>query len=355
MPGETLHSLSELRELVLDWLDVAGARSIVEVGADAGAFTGVLAAHAEARGGTFTSVEPAPTDALRAVLAAHPHAVLVPARSPGALARVPAPDAWIVDGDHNHFTVRAELDAISASARAAGRPPVVVLHDVAWPCARRDFYYDAGALPAEAVLPHARGIALAPDEPGTAPAGLRLHPALDVAVREGGPRNGVLTAVEEFRAATPGWRFARVPLVFGVGVLWPEAAPFAAALAARVAPWDEHPVLARVERNRAETIVRLDALALEHGAALARAADAERRAAAAEARAAAAGAREAEAERRAAAAEGRAATLEASLAWRVAVRARVLRDRVAPEGSAPRRALAAGLAVARDLAGRIAG
>jgi hypothetical protein len=70
------------------------------------------------------------------------------------------------------------------------------------------------------------------------------------AAREGGPRNGVLTAVEDFMAARGGLRLAVVPAFFGFGAVWEEDAPWAEELAAVLAPHDRHPVLERLEANR---------------------------------------------------------------------------------------------------------
>ena len=52
-----------------------------------------------------------------------------------------------------------------------------------------------------------------------------------VASTEGGPRNGVLTAIEDFVAANTGLRLAIVPAFFGLGVVWSTEAPYAAAAA----------------------------------------------------------------------------------------------------------------------------
>ncbi len=71
-----------------------------------------------------------------------------------------------------------------------------------------------------------------------------------VAAREGGPRNGILTAVEDFLSDHPELEFAKVPAFFGFGVIWHPQAPWAADVALAVAPWDKNPVLERMEANR---------------------------------------------------------------------------------------------------------
>ena len=76
-----------------------------------------------------------------------------------------------------------------------------------------------------------------------------------VAEREGGRANGILTAVEDFLASPPSLSSRRSPPFFGFGVIWHREAPWAAAVAAAVAPWDRNPVLERLEANRVRHMV----------------------------------------------------------------------------------------------------
>jgi hypothetical protein len=344
-----VHSLSTLRELLLDVISTTRARSLVEVGAEAGLFTSELAAYAERAGGSLTCIDPAPTVALREALAAHPGATLLEARSPAALEEVPLADVYLVDGDHNYATVRGELEVIDRRVFRAGHPALVVLHDLGWPCGRRDFYYDPAALPSGGVFPHAFDRGVVPGNPGTVPGGFRGEGSFAVALEEGGPQNGVRTAVEDFLAGRDDLRFAFVPSVFGVGLVWPAAAPWAGEVAARIAPWADHPVLARLEENRVALYVRVLELQDELAKVEARRVEAERRAGDAERRATdAAGRAAAEAQARVRA-EAEVAGMRATLAWRLAERSRAMRDRLAPPGTLLRRTLDAGANVARSL------
>ncbi len=132
-------------------------------------------------------------------------------------------DAVIIDGDHNYYTVSEELRLIEESAREATLP-LIALHDVCWPHARRDTYYAPERIPPEQRQPLARDAMVAPGEPGVASSGLRYAWAAE---REGGPRNGVLTAIEDFMGEREGLRLALVPAYFGLGLLWAEEAPWA--------------------------------------------------------------------------------------------------------------------------------
>jgi hypothetical protein len=315
-PPLLLYSLTEFRELLLEVLALTGARDVVEVGSEAGAFTRELAAWARESGGTLTCVEPSATDELRRWHAAGALR-LVEARSPAALHALAAADVYLLDGDHNYATVRGELEAIDARCFAAAKDALVVLHDVGWPCARRDFYYDPAALAPDAVHPHSFERGVAPGVPGLVDGGFRSNGAFAIAEREGLPRSGVLTAIEDFLSGREDLDFVSCPLVFGIGFLLRRAAPWAGVVESALRPYTRQPLLDRLEQNRIALYLRvLD--------------DQDRRAREL-------GVLQAERERRAAA-EARLAAIESSLAHRIAGRLRALKERLAPRGSLRRQA-----------------
>jgi hypothetical protein len=129
-----------------------------------------------------------------------------------------------------------------------GTFPLVLFHDVGWPHARRDNYEAPDHIPAEH-KPHpiAPGGGLFPGDPGIRPGALPMHNPSTV---EGGPRNGVLTAIEDFLEGRGGLRLAVIPSFFGFGALWDLEAPYADALAELLDPFDRNPVLERLEANR---------------------------------------------------------------------------------------------------------
>ena len=244
-PGRWGHSLQNLAELLLPCLDAAGVRSVTEVGAYAGDLTGVLADWARGAGARVTAIDPAPQERLVALARDRPELELVRATSLDALARLPRTDAVVIDGDHNYYTVSEELRLVEAAAD--GDLPLLLFHDVCWPHARRDDYFSPELVPADRRRPIAAGGGLHPDEPGIRFGAL---PYRSAAAREGGPGNGVLTAVEDFVAARDGLRLAVVPAFFGLGVVWDRDAPWAGAVSAVLEPWAGSPLLARLEANR---------------------------------------------------------------------------------------------------------
>ena len=246
-PARWAHSLAHLTEILLPCLDAAGARSVVEVGAYAGDLTRVLLEWAARSGARVCAIDPTPHESLVRLAETRDGLELVRETSLEALPRIEAPDAVIIDGDHNYYTVTGELRA--TAARADGSTlPLLLIHDVCWPHGRRDNYFEPDRIPPESRHEIAEGGGLIPGEPGVRPGGLPYRAA---AAREGGPRNGVLTAVEDFVGERDVLRLAVVPAFFGLGVVWDRAAPWADAVQETLRPWDRNTLLARLEENRA--------------------------------------------------------------------------------------------------------
>jgi GT2 family glycosyltransferase/glycosyltransferase involved in cell wall biosynthesis len=198
-------------------LEAGRARTIVEIGAERGILTRELAAFARAHGGVLHSVDPAPLFDVNSYekefgAAFEFHRAL----SLDALPQIGPVDMALIDGDHNWFTVLAELRLL----RDGGTFPIALLHDIAWPYGRRDLYYNPETIPEEARQPHGRG-GLLPGVGGLTADGFNSH--LAHAELEGGPRNGVLTAVEDFLVET-GFplRFLQLQGLHGLGILIAE-------------------------------------------------------------------------------------------------------------------------------------
>jgi hypothetical protein len=219
---------------------------VLEVGAFRGDLTARLLEWAERSGASIAAIDPAPPEELLDLLDEHPELELLRETSHRTLTTRDLPDVVIIDGDHNYYTLSEELRIIAERA-SGGPPPLLMFHDVWWPHARRDTYYEPDRIPEEHRQPLVHRAALDPEEPGVVDYGLEYEWA---AATEGGPRNGVLTALEDFIAGRDDLRLAVIPAFFGFGVLWPKDAPWAGEVAAIVEPWDRNPVLARLEAER---------------------------------------------------------------------------------------------------------
>jgi hypothetical protein len=236
-------SLVNIVELIFALLDAEGARSVAEVGA----FRGELTSKLLERGGQVTAIDPEPADELVRLAQEHLELELVRQTSHEALQHIPIPDAIVLDGDHNYFTMEGELRIIE---ERADRFPLVMFHDVGWPLARRDSYHVPERVPEDRRQPMNPDVGLAP-EPGFEDP----RPFARIAENEGGPRNGVLTAIEDFMAERNGYCFALVPLFFGFGVMWRGDSAWADRVVQVIEPWDRHPVLERVEENRVRALL----------------------------------------------------------------------------------------------------
>jgi hypothetical protein len=247
-PGAWGASLINNAELLLGCLGAAGARSVAEVGAYAGDLTRLLLLWAERSGATVLAIDPSPQPELEELDRDRPELALIRETSLVALEHIDLPDAIVLDGDHNYYTVTEELRRIAERCERAGTElPLLLLHDVCWPHGRRDDYFDPNQIPTEQRQPVAPESGLYPGVSGVRTGGLPYHwPA----AQEGGPRNGVLTAIEDFVSGREDLRLGVVPAFFGLGVVWRAAAPYAGALAELLDPWDRNPLLERLERNR---------------------------------------------------------------------------------------------------------
>ncbi|NKI99018.1 class I SAM-dependent methyltransferase [Novosphingobium sp. SG707] len=250
-----IHSMAEFGELILDVLAAAKARTLAEIGAEFGGMSTRLAQYCHERGAELISIDPSPKPEFLVWAAAMPHVHHIARPSLEAMPELGPMDAWVIDGDHNYYTVFHELALASANAQEAGRPLLAILHDVGWPCARRDMYYAPERIPTEFRHPHSYDVGVTLDSRGSiAHRGFRGGGFHAWALEAGGARNGVLTAVEDFIAGQKGQgrdlRYAHVPAVFGLGVVYDGDAPWAADVARILAPYDDNLLLARLEENR---------------------------------------------------------------------------------------------------------
>ncbi len=127
-------------------------------------------------------------------------------------------DCILIDGDHNWHTVYNELTIIEKKnlLNAGG---TIFLHDVCWPYGRRDMYYSPSQIPLQYRYPHKQkgviwGEKNLAEKDGT-------NAGYFNAEVEGGPGNGVLTAIEDFlKASQNKYLFFVCKDQHGLGVLF---------------------------------------------------------------------------------------------------------------------------------------
>lgn len=256
-----MYSMTVFSDLIFPVLELSKARNIVEIGADTGGMSSMLADYCQAHDGRLTSIDPQPRPEFREWVAANSQVQHVELLSLEAIPTLSGIDAWVIDGDHNWYTVYNEVMEAEKISRRDGKPFLAFFHDVAWPWARRDMYYAPDTIPAEFRHPYSRddGVTLGY-------AGLRKGRGftgshiMGIATHEGGPRNGVLTAIEDFmkERLSEGreFGFAEIPGVLGLGVLFDIDAPWAGAAADLLLPFHQNKLLRLMEEDRMAASLR---------------------------------------------------------------------------------------------------
>jgi hypothetical protein len=206
-------------QLIAPVLDAVACRSVVEIGALRGDNTRQVLDRLDPEA-VLHVIDPAPGfDPTELEAAYGARYRFHRALSLEVLGTLPPTDVALVDGDHNWYTVLHELRLLRTVARDHGGPmPVLVLHDVGWPYGRRDLYYDPETVPAEHRQPHERA-GMRPGRSELVREG-GMSPGHWNATHEGGPRNGVLTGLEDALAEHDRpWRMVMVPIYFGLAVV----------------------------------------------------------------------------------------------------------------------------------------
>lgn len=226
---EFLRTVDGTTGFSLFWTDIVKpllcelkAKHLVEVGAAKGNLTGLLLQYCDTFDATLITIEPVVTPALLEVVRSSSRVRLFAEKSQTALPRIEGPvDAALLEGDQNHHTVRNDLVTIERLSRRQDISfPVVFIKNTSWPYARRDMYYDPGGIPADARREYAQS--------GMTPWASELEDGMinypfANARREGGPQNGVLTAVEDFlRDSSLPLRLFLLPVNHGLGIVYAE-------------------------------------------------------------------------------------------------------------------------------------
>ena len=260
-----LHSMVNYRSVLEPLLKALSPKSICEVGVEGGLTTRFLLDFCAEREIGYVGIDPAAPAPARQLVSEVGQTFLAEP-SLDALGTLPPCGAYFLDGDHNYYTVYHELRAILETFQSgdqAGRGlPCMFLHDIGWPCARRDMYYDPTRIPAEFLLEHDWNLGALPGRDGLSEHGYRSKGEFAIATREGGPRNGVLTALEDvLNESKHNWEFFTVPVLFGLGVLYDPATLDADNLAdverIRQTVESSSDLLGLMERNRLDLFMKI--------------------------------------------------------------------------------------------------
>ncbi|MBY3150865.1 hypothetical protein HFO56_00280 [Rhizobium laguerreae] len=252
-----MHSLSNVKEFILKLVVTAGVRSVCEIGSEGGLLSQEL--HRRYKEGLIdrlTIVDPVPSKDV-AALADDTGCSVERRLSLDALEGMPAHDLYIVDGDHNYHTVTHELRAIFRHESA-----IVVMHDIGWPCATRDMYYNPETVPADARHSLTFDGAMDPAKDEIVASGLDSHGYYAVSLHDGGVRNGVFTALKDVSTEFD-LEFDSLPALLGVGVVRRASHPSTAAIRDLFPSAEIDALLWRLEENRLSNWVAKTKVELE--------------------------------------------------------------------------------------------
>lgn len=245
-------SLVAYAPIVLPILEMIQPKRICEVGSSAGEHSKFLSTTLKKYSGELVMIDPCPRGDYSEWMKANNNASLIKDFSLNAIPQVGHADVWFVDGDHNWYNVYHELHLIDQTIQKSQTPAIIYLHDVAWPCGRRDMYCDPSRIPKEFLQPYAQ-----PDVGVFVPEISRgILRGLYWALREGGPRNGVLTAVEDFVKSTKSqyyWVF--IPAFLGLGALIHASHPLIANIVEFYQPYHNNAFMAQMENDRINNYV----------------------------------------------------------------------------------------------------
>ena len=245
-----MHSMSEFRYVYKEILLSCNAQSIGEIGAEFGGNTRELLDYVENVGGSLVSIDPAPDPSVISLFEGTVDSTLYIGKSLDVLPTLMSVPVWFIDGDHNWYTVFNEL-ALIHELNKERNDTLIFLHDLGWPCSRRDCYYSPSDIPAKYLHPHSWDHGAMLDGTLVEGRGFRGAGQFAWATHSGGPKNGVLTAVEDFLLiAEDSYDFRYVPGGFGLGVLVAKTHPAHDSILRILDPLHNNPLLSRLEENR---------------------------------------------------------------------------------------------------------
>lgn len=242
-------SMESFVPLIMPILQKIQPKMIGEIGAAEGGNTRVLYNFLQQNGGKLHTIDPFPRGTfLQWVQQVAPTVTHFAEFSLKCIPDTGRIETWFVDGDHNWYTVFNELKLIDDLAQKNNLPALIFMHDVGWPCGRRDMYYNPSAIPAEFVQPCSNQIGLSFAK-SASPVGALKGPYW--ALQEGGPRNGVLTAVEDFmQQAQASYQWFYIPAILGLGVLVDSRHPYQRDIAEFYRPYHNNSFIEMLERDR---------------------------------------------------------------------------------------------------------
>ena len=194
---------------------------IVEIGSDKGLNTKNILDYCHENESKLTSIDPSPNfDVEYFKEEFNDEFDFIMDLSLNCLDSLDSYDIILIDGDHNWYTVYNELKTIEKNFDQ-NNFPLIILHDVSWPYGRRDMYYNPKNIPSQ-FLNEFNKLGMKPNKKELLDVG-GINQSLNNAIIENTPKNGVLTAIEDFIFESKlKLSFYKINGFNGLGLIYPE-------------------------------------------------------------------------------------------------------------------------------------
>jgi glycosyltransferase involved in cell wall biosynthesis len=206
--------------IILPIIEGIDVNYIIEVGSDTGLNTQNILDYCMKHNARMTAIDPIPKFDIDEFK--HKYGNKFEIYKELSLSRLPLLndyDVILLDGDHNWYTVYNELKIIEKTFKNKKNFPLIFVHDVGWPYARRDLYYNPENIPKDYRQPYKK-LGMYPDKSNLKEQG-GLNPHLNNAIYEKNPKNGIMTAIENFIDESDfKLSFEFINAFFGLGILY---------------------------------------------------------------------------------------------------------------------------------------
>ena len=210
------------KQTILPIIEKIKPKHIVEVGSDTGINTINILEYCETNNAKLTSIDPSPNFDVDELKERYDcDFEFYKDLSLNILPFLEKFDIILLDGDHNWYTVFNELNTLEKIYKKNKNFPLIFLHDTAWPYGRRDLYYFPENIPEEYLFPYKK-LGMIPGEKNLS-TDKGMNQNFNNALLEGGEKNGVLTAIEDYiDKSSLNLTFYSIPAFHGLGILFLE-------------------------------------------------------------------------------------------------------------------------------------
>ena len=205
--------------IILPIFEEINPQVIVEIGADYGLNTCNILKYCVNHNSKLISIDPQPKFNVSHVKGQFGDKFqMIEDLSLNYISEIESCDIVLIDGDHNWYTVYNELKLLEKKFTLQDFP-LIILHDVSWPYGRRDLYYNPESIPLE-FRHEFKQLGMSPNQNELLPEGGINH-NLNNATTENTPKNGVLTAIEDFlKETTLNLSFYKINGFHGLGIIY---------------------------------------------------------------------------------------------------------------------------------------